>query len=134
MIKTSFDPVQILYDRLSSSELVDELSGKLYKMVRPNGSKLEDIVINGLPISADQFQEASTNVNLYVPDIQVSTNQFVPDTARLAYLASIAVNFLYEYYGDGYRYNFRFQGDVEEAETEQHYINLRIDFEFFPDS
>ena len=137
MIKTSFDPVQILQSQLLGSELNTQMTGGLYKMARPTNSELEDIVINGLPITADQFQTATANVNLYVPDLQVklvNTIQYMPNTDRLAHLASLAMDLFYEYYAPTFRFALASQQTIAEEEIKQHYINLRIDFEFFPDS
>ncbi|GAB3973834.1 hypothetical protein GCM10028806_28530 [Spirosoma terrae] len=135
-MKTTFDQVNILYSRLSGSNLKTAITGSIYKLVRLTDSKLEDVVVNSLPVTNDQIQRGTANVNIYVPDItykpQNGKAQLVPNAERLYELAAIATQVVNEHSTPDYTFWLVNQSLIPEPETNQHYINLRIDFRFFP--
>jgi hypothetical protein len=136
MVKSEYRLRQILYDKLDGSLLKETITGKIYKNgVRPAGSTKEDIVINVIVLTSEQFQRGIANVNLYVPDITVNLEgkqQLMPDSIRLAHLAELALPIFLESASQEYAFDLGDQHELAEPETKQHYINLRIDFQFFP--
>lgn len=132
-MKTTLDQDTILYQLLVASPLKTAISGDVYKWIRPAGSQLEDVVINTITIGDGSVQRGAGNVNIYVPDVSValgSKAQKMPNTARLKHLATLAVDTLKEYYAVDYNFWLAGQTTVQEVETAQHYINLRIEFKF----
>lgn len=133
-MRTTFDLEQILYDRLKNGDLVAEITGGLYKRQRVPASELEDVVIISLPINADQIQEGIVNINIHVPNIEVTangvTNPDQPDTARLMELADLAKLELDDVYEPttGYFFNIQQQQLFSDEEAKDHYINFRIVF------
>lgn len=133
-MRTTFDQEDILYSILATSAVKAALSGGIYKQIRPDDSKLEDVVINSLPIDQGSVQRSTANVNVYVPDIQIKINgknQYQPNTTRLKTLTALIVPALQERYSSE-KWNFWIsnQTTFREPEINQHYLNLRIEFKF----
>ncbi|AUD00936.1 hypothetical protein [Spirosoma pollinicola] len=134
-MKTPSTMVSILYAHVSVTALTGLVTGSLYKMSRPNGSTLEDIVINGLPVNGSQVQLGTANVNIYVPDLLITVggnSQPVPDTARLEYLEGQAATILSESFTQTHSFTLGSITIIPAEEIPMHYINVRVDFQFFP--
>ncbi|GAB3701436.1 hypothetical protein GCM10027592_29540 [Spirosoma flavus] len=132
-MRLPYDLSNILYQVLKGSELDTALTGTVYKQVRPNGSKLEDLVINPLAIDARQFQRGRAIANLYVPNLDVTLQgqpQQVPDMARLKELGDIAVTVLQEYHSQEYSYWLHEPKDMHDEATGDYFLQLTIDFRF----
>jgi len=148
MIDT-FGIIDILYQVLRGSQLFTDvegvepsegiegveaftaMNGAIYKVRRPDNSNKEDCVINCLPVSTDQLQRATANVNIYVPDISISLGgkpQYQPAFMRLQELSHIAISILCEMNEEQYLYEISYQGLLKEESINQHFINLRIEF------
>lgn len=126
-MKTTFNFIDIIYTAVAGLSV----SGAVYKQQRPLGSKLEDVVINALPVTADQVQSGFVNVNIYVPDFSVNIGgqvQFQPNLSRLRKLAAEATTLLKEGYADTYGFWIVNQTTIQEPDINQHYINIRIQF------
>lgn len=108
------------------------VSGGIYKLTRPFDSKLEDVIVNALPITSSDVQRCVVNVNCYVQDITVNINGKSTDmanTKRLKEIAEDVVDLLNEEADDGYYFHLQNQ-TVLKADESQHYINLRIEVIF----
>lgn len=130
---TTLEIIEIMYDELKGSELDISASGGLYKLQRPLGSTKEDIVINCLPVSNEQIQRATVNVNIYAQDIPIRVDgvqQHAPDIDRLQFLAAKAVHKLESIYYPGYSLVITQQSVIKEEAVNQHFINIRIEFRF----
>lgn len=131
-MKTTLNAIDIVFQLLRNSPLNSAISGKVYRLKRPLGSTLEDVVINSLPISGEMTQRGTVNVNVYVPDLVVTfegQTQPQPDYARLNALTTIAVAALADHYHDTYNLWIGAQTVLAETEISQHYVNLRIEFQ-----
>ncbi|MVM35263.1 hypothetical protein GO755_34900 [Spirosoma sp. HMF4905] len=127
----------ILYQHISGSALEIAVSGTVYKSgCRPNNSVLEDLVINPLPVNGNQIQQGTCNVNLYVPDLRLLVNnewQFFPNSERIATLLDLATALLASHDEDWYGFELALTSNpMAVPELKQHYVNLRVDFQFFP--
>ncbi len=130
-MKTTLDSIDILYAILFASALKDEITGKIYKLNRQLGSNKEDVVINSLPITGNQLQRSTLNVNIYVPDMSIKIDgqtQRQPNYVRLKTLAALAVLALADHYNDTYNLWISNQAVLSEDATKQHYVNFRIEF------
>jgi hypothetical protein len=131
-MKTTVDIVDILWQHADGSSLKTAITGKVYKSKRPIDSKVEDVVINSLPVLNRQLQVAIANVNVYVPNKAVTINGAVdssqPDTKRLKELATIATTVFEEGGSAGYEFLMEQQHVMEDEGSNSHYINLRIIF------
>ena len=96
MIRTDIDIKDALYAWITPSDLAKAVSGSVYKDSRPLNSDKEDITIAVLARDAGaQMQEATVNVNIYVPDIRRG-KEFIENSPRLRTLATAAAS-LFEY-------------------------------------
>lgn len=113
-----------------------QVGGRVYLYAQPTMPGVDSLVINALPVNNDQFQIGTANVNIYVPDMLVqigSKAESMPDTARLDALTKLTVSLLEEVYTAEFRFEVaNISGPIAVPETAQHYVNLRIDFLFFP--
>lgn len=143
---TTFEQEATLFHLLSLSMLKGAISGGIYKLSRPVDSILEDVVINSLPMgdgSRDPgegtIQFGTSNVNIYVPDTPIRVagkEQLLPNTVRMGALAAIAIPVIESFTvgkvgSTQYRMWIANQGVYQEPEIRQHYINLRVEFQYF---
>jgi hypothetical protein len=130
-MKSTLDLVDIVWTALDASALKAAITGDISKHRRTPNSTKEDIVINALPISGAQIQEAIVNVNLHVPDIKVNKNgmdDFMPNHTRLKALCNIALNALQDNWGEDYNFDVQQQNLFRDEEANDHYINIRLEF------
>ena len=101
MIHTDIDIKDEVYAWVNASGLAGMVSGRVYKDQRPMNSDKEDITIAVIARNAGyQIQEATVNVNVYVPDIRRG-QEAIENTARLRELCSEAASlFEYRHTGD----------------------------------
>ena len=136
-MRTTFDCLTILYQLASPSVLKTAITGDVYKLQRPDIVKpedaMEDVVVNSLPLTMNQIQLGSGNVNIYVPDLSVTVHGktlYMPNTARLNELAALAIPIFQEQSAPRYNLWLTNQTTIAEPESHSHYVNLRIDFKF----
>lgn len=131
-MKTSFDIDKIVYKLLSgSSELKSTITGGVYySNDRPDGSVNEDVVINTITMTQDYLpQLATSNVNIYVADIQRridGVEQAKPNHERLAKLTKIVLDVLRSAQIDGLKIIPESQSVLNDATVKQHFCNIRI--------
>lgn len=135
MNATPLDVLTLLYQTLAGSALWNAVEGRGYKNTRPAGA-LESYVVNALPVSQSQTQTGTGNVNIYVPNLSVTrvedgSSDSIADTARLNELVQLALPVL-SVYADNYEFEPAMVSLIEEPETSSHYMNIRIDFTFYP--
>jgi hypothetical protein len=132
--KTTFDQDEILFQLLNgSSALKAAISGGIYVGVRPDNSVLEDVVINSVVVADGSIQLGVANVNIHVADRDVTSGgktYKAPNVSRLKAITNIVYPLVQEVYGDFYVFFVENQNTIREPEIKQHYVNLRIRFEF----
>lgn len=126
MIHTDIDIKDELRSWIAASELASEVSGGVYKEQRPLNSDKEDIVIAVIARTAGaQMQEATANINVYVPDIRRG-REAIEDTDRLRTLCTMsALLFGYRHLGDAI-YELDSQEVMKANGIDWHVINNRI--------
>lgn len=132
---TSGEVLNILYHILNDSVLSQMITGIICRK-RPVDSNKEDIVINSLGMPNLQLQTGVINVNIHVPNIQLSSgpNQDVTqgNYPRMTELSKIAVSILDDYYSPDGMYSFSvqqegiFEDADDDAATPDHYVNIRL--------
>jgi len=130
-MKTALDIVDLLWEKLDSSDLKLEITGSFCKHRRDPDSDKEDVVISCQPVSNEQLQKAMAEVNIYVPDLVVLMNEVEdrqPNHTRLQYLATIAAEILRDSWTDELNYDLKEQGLVKGKESPDHYINMKLEF------
>ena len=126
MIHTDIDIKDEVWNWITQSQLSAEISGSVYKDQRPLNSTLEDIVIAVIARDADrQMQEATVNVNVYVPDIH-RVREAIEDTTRLRTLCTLAASvFEYRHVGNAI-YELDSQEVMKANGIDWHVINNRL--------
>jgi hypothetical protein len=130
---TSFDTNDILFQTLNASvELKAMITGKIYTGKRPLSSTKEDICINTITVTRTYTPQSGTsNVNIYVPDKPVNHNgqeQKDINDARLREITDRVISLLEAARVNGLSFWIASQTALAEPEVEQHYANLRIDW------
>lgn len=135
-MKTTFDVNTYVY-QLASQAIGTTLTGGVYKLERPRGSKVEDIVVSSLPITEGVGPQVATcNVNIHVPDIDIGIAEEphkVANNARLKELADILITALDEGVSAAGDYTYRVtnQTVIEEPELGEHFFNLRLELRIY---
>lgn len=124
-MKTDIDIKDEIFMLIKGSSLAYEVTGKLSKTVRPNGSDYEDIVISVLANQNAQIQEAIVNVNIYVKDV-MRNNQPEENVPRLRKLSNLAKRLLSVGRGEGFRFILDSQRIMEVNGKNEHLINNRL--------
>jgi len=135
MMKTTLDTDDVLYDLLKISSLKSAISGNVYKRQRPANSNLEDVVINSLPITNEQLQQCVSNVNIFVPDEEITTtvdgskivDRFANE-ARLKELTALAVEILTDGIKGDFTWDIQQVSLIKDNDSDSHYKNIRINF------
>lgn len=111
-----------LYSAIKGLELSADVTGKISKRGRPNGSDKEDVVISILANDGcGEMQTAFANVNVYVSDEwNDSTNSWEEATVRLRELCNLSKP-LFDLYGNGWR--------VDASKSSQRIHSTNVTFE-----
>ncbi|MGJ1193755.1 hypothetical protein ACR788_23805 [Sphingobacterium siyangense] len=140
---TTLEVIDELYLLLKDSRLFSDAkkpSGALLKGDRPEGSKLEDVVIDAIGgISKAPVQKAVLLVNAYVNNLDptliptIGKGRNMRDSSRLKYLAGLIQQV---FGGDGSEEGDLWIGDTcfevssdevfEDEGNDQHYVSFRI--------
>lgn len=129
-----------IYKLVKASSVDYAISGVIYRNgMRPFNSRSEDVVISFIAGLDGQKQSGVVGVKIYVPNIDVGDNLLVKNTARCKALGIILNEFKESLTGSRINtertgYWFAHGGDTirtfEEKDINQHYINLRLEFEY----
>ena len=129
---TSFDTDNILFQVLSKSEeLKSAISGGIYTTDRPDNSEKEDITVNTITVNGSIPQRGTSNINIHVPDIYTQIKgqkQRKEDRERLQQLTIIVISILEAALVEGLLFWVSNQTTIREPEINQHYTNLRIEW------
>jgi hypothetical protein len=130
-MRSTFDIVDHLYTYLSASELKSMINGVVCKQ-RPINSTKEDVCINAIAITGNQFQEGVINVNIHVPNLKLKIggqdDNTQPNYARLKILTNKALELLQlvTFERGHVIVSNPTQRLFAEPEINQHYTNLRL--------
>src|SRR5574344_320744 len=130
-MKTSFDIDSILFRLLNQSDVKTAITGGIYNQDdRPDDSTSEDVLINTITLTQDYLpQIATSNVNLYVPDMNVrikGKEQMKSDRNRLKVLTDKVLTVIRGANITGLKIIPESQTTLAEPSIKQHYVNIRI--------
>lgn len=131
MLQTSFDIDSIMYQTLVNSGVKMAIDGGIYlSNQRPVNSAAEDIVINTIAITSSSIpQTATSNVNIYVPDIDANINGVttkIPNNVRMRELTDKVLLSIRECVTDEMIATPTNHTIIAEPATKQHYVNIRV--------
>lgn len=136
MAKTGKQVQGDIYRLFKGSTLYTMISGDVYRNgYRPRDSRLEDAIVTftaGLP---DQIQTGVVTVNIFVPDIDPYDNGvFVEDGQRTEELERLAQAWVDSLTAAVSCYKFKLMQTIyteEEADINQHFIVVKLGYEYF---
>ena len=124
----------ILYRILTTSaEVTAAINGGVYVLgERPDGAKLQDIVINTLTNSGESRpQLATSNVNIHVPDQEVSIGgqpQRKADRETLRPIIAAVKRALKAAVIEGLTIRLGAENVIRETQAPEHYANIRVEW------
>ena len=131
-MKQTFDTDSILYGILNVTAVTSSISGGIFAGERPDNSELEDITINTIDLTQESEPQLGTsNVNIHVADLTVTLDgrqQRKEDRSRLKAISAMVLSALRSAKVEGLSLTISGQTTIREAETNQHYVNLRINW------
>ena len=103
------------------------IGGMVYNGDRPINSQGEDITVKTIATSGDGFpQDATVNINVYVPDVAESRNSYVRDGKRLSVLSKAVVAFIETLNYPNTALFVETQTEIPLEAVHQHYTNIRV--------
>jgi hypothetical protein len=111
-IKSGLTAQHVVFWRLIQANVISStsLTGGIFKARRPKDSKLEDIVVRTLAINGDQVQEGLVNVNVHVPNLQLTDDSTQPDEDRFTAITNIVLAALNDYRGFDFWFTIKVPG------------------------
>lgn len=130
-LKGAMDTDAIMFRSLIRGGVKDVIDGGVYVGdSRPLNSTKEDVVVNTIDVQADSFpQVATTNVNIFVPDMEATIDgrlQVVANRERLKLISAVVRNIVNTMRVDGVKFYVTNEVVLNEQSLNQHYVNLRI--------
>ncbi|QES93153.1 hypothetical protein F0358_10760 [Empedobacter brevis] len=127
MMYDVFDANELLFKALNTDEVKSSINGKLYNDSRPINSLKEDIVVNTITITtAFKPQLATSNINIYVPDVEG-----VKNLRRLKEISRVVRKVFEEHQFIGKSVYISNLGIIQEENRKEHYVNLRIQWRIY---
>ena len=132
MTKSEKNIEKDLFRLIKASPLATMVTGQVYrKGMRPENSKLEDIVVKFLAGFDGQIQSGIVVLSIYVPNItQLGCTRKVENTARVEELENAVLDFVKNCADTEYLYEFEdSMTSLDVEEIDQHAINARIHYQ-----
>lgn len=136
MAKTASQIESDVFALLKNSDIADEITGKVYRDgIRPKDSKLEDAIVIFTAGLSGQIDSGIITVLIYVPNVNPFNNgQLVKNGKRLQELELLAKDWVKSLNLNVTDYKFELNQTImngEEPELNQHYVSIRLKYEFF---
>ena len=126
--KLSLDAIEIVYKLLVAGHITLEI----FKGNKPQSFNGECIVINALPISSDQLQTCTMNVNVFVPNLELEIagkqDNSQANYPRIKELSLLVTEILKEVDVDDWSLNIEWEYILENEGFNEHFNNCRISF------
>lgn len=136
MAKTGKQVQGDIYRLFKGSTLYTMISGDVYRNgYRPRDSRLEDAVVTFTAGIPDQIQTGVVTVNIFVPDIDPYDNGvFVEDGQRTEALELLTAEWIESLTAAVSCYKFKLLQTIyteEEAEIKQHFVVVKLGYQYF---
>lgn len=133
-MKTVAQGKQWISDRLIDGNILNVISGIVYRDKRPIGSTKEDIVINSVAMDNSFLQDGVFNVNCYVPMLLKKINnvdQYLPNTLREDAISKAVYALLEKVFTPDYNLSVVNHNSFTEDTEKATYINFRINLKAY---
>lgn len=127
---------------LQGSELAASISGKIYRgtaddSYRPRDSKKEDIIVIFTTGTAEQIEEGTVTINIYVPDVSVyGDGTLMEDGSRTLELERLAAQWVDSLQDCKTDYRFTLQQTIwteREPSLNQHFVVVKLAYQHLKD-
>lgn len=130
-MKTVIDLVDDTYSLLDVPDVYNVmLSGDIFPDSKPDGHRNECIVINSLPVTGAQLQKAVVNVNIYVPNLQLTINgqpdNSQPNRKRLNEIFKVVEPLIKDAIIRDTVTEIQNVTMIKEQELNEHFLNIRV--------
>ena len=132
--KSIYHVKNYVYQLLYSQGANNIISGKVYKDRKPNGSKVEDIVINSISMDNELLQDAVINVNCYVPYKEHNIGNVIQkfkDDDRLLEIYEAIAPMIDNQDSEFFDCQIEKHEEFEEEQEEMTYINFRLNLKIY---
>lgn len=120
-----------LFAFVKESELAAAVNGDVYRLgTRPDNSTKEDIVVKFISGTDGQIQRGIIVLDVYVPDIKITSGKLVENMQRIEVLENLIYSFLQDCNTTEYLYSLdATPKSLEAEEIGQHFIYARIAYQ-----
>ena len=129
-MRTTIDLAAKVLRLITTPEVKAAIGGDIYLQQRPTDSRNEDIVVNTLPITGSDLQQAIVNVNIHVPNVSVSINgkpdNDQPNMSKLQAICDAVIPLLVDAYTDDISISIQQQSLLSEPQFKEHFVNIRL--------
>ena len=129
-MKTAFDTNGILFRLLNGHTSAN--GGVFVEDDRPDNSTHEDIVVNSIDLGQDALPQVGTsNINVYVPDMEVKIGgkmQLQANRARLKTITDEVLAIVRASRIEGLKIIVMNHTTMNEPNMKQHFSNIRVDW------
>jgi len=126
---TALSAQQAIFNRLIAANVINtsSLTGGIFKNRRPKDSLKEDIVVRVFIMNAEQVQEGVINVNIHVPNLNLTNDSTQPDEDRLSSITDIVVAALKDYRGYDFWFTIKVPG-IPYPDDNNWFSNIQVEF------
>jgi hypothetical protein len=103
------------------------LTGAIYELNRPKDSVKEDIVVGTLAMNAEQVQEGVFNVNIHVPNLNLTNDSTQPNTTRFRVITNKCMEVLQNVTGFDYSFDVSTPG-IPYRDGSNWFVNIRVNW------
>lgn len=116
----------------NNAAIINALQGRIYNNKRSEGKDVEECIVVNTPwCNHDKPQQGYSNINIHVPDMQITIDgkeQLQPNLTRMSELANLVFTALDNATKEGVSWNRPQETQMQEVAHREHYINLRIEW------
>ena len=127
-MKTPVKLTQDVFSMIDVPAVKNSISGSVYPGKRPDGSRKEDVVVNCLPVTGDQLQKGVVNVNIHVPNLQITisgqADNSQPDLKRIQEIFEVIEPIIDDAIKNDT--DISIQQAILIEEGNEHYLNIRL--------
>lgn len=131
MKKTGSQVESDIYKLVKNSVIATAITGKVYRFAtRPHESKLEDSIIIFITGLDGENQDGALSINTYIPYITFG-GSLIKNVKRCNELEIICQQFVDSLPTDNYLFSLgQVISTFDEAEINQHFINIKLRFKY----
>ncbi|MDP3561728.1 MAG: hypothetical protein Q8R83_06095 [Legionellaceae bacterium] len=126
-IKTADDAADDVFTALVTAgvKTAVNLTGAIHLWNEPLNSDLENIVVKTLGLSADQMQEGVINVNIHVPNLNLTDDNSQPNRPRFNTIGASCIQALDSFFGVNFNFSIESPG-VLVPDGKDWFMNIRL--------